>query len=384
MRVAQTLFTLAALVSMAPLEGFAQSSGPATTPPQSAVRQGRIVSLGLTGTGALTGVPRETSLGVTRAAGNAVPDSYEVRSGDTLWDICGFFYDNPYAWPRVWSYNTQITNPHWIFPGDRVALRREQPAVPPTLVPEKQAGTPRVTGRRRAIVPETIYLRDIAFVDRQEEQASGEIVGSPEDRMILSTYDDAYIQFRSGSAVQPSTEYTVYVVEGAVQHPTTDQPLGHIVRFLGTVRITSYDPARRMARGTIVESIDTIERGNLVGLIGRRFNVVPPARNARNITATVVATIVPQRVIGEHHIVFIDAGGLDGVEPGNRLHVVRRGDPWRQSRDEDDPNAARYPNEVVAELRAIAVRRHTTTCLMIRSTTEIQVGDRVEMYRETP
>ena len=51
-----------------------------------------------------------------------VPDIHLVRRGDTLWDLCNHYYQNPWAWPKVWSYNPQIANPHWIYPGDQLRL----------------------------------------------------------------------------------------------------------------------------------------------------------------------------------------------------------------------------------------------------------------------
>jgi hypothetical protein len=45
-----------------------------------------------------------------------------VRRGDTLWDICFLYFNDPWQWPKIWSYNPQITNPHWIYPGDLVRL----------------------------------------------------------------------------------------------------------------------------------------------------------------------------------------------------------------------------------------------------------------------
>jgi nucleoid-associated protein YgaU len=51
-----------------------------------------------------------------------VPDIHLVRRGDTLWDLCNRYYRNPWAWPKVWSYNPQVANPHWIYPGDQLRL----------------------------------------------------------------------------------------------------------------------------------------------------------------------------------------------------------------------------------------------------------------------
>ena len=50
------------------------------------------------------------------------PELHVVRRGDTLWDISWYYFSDPWQWPKVWSFNGQITNPHWIYPGDLVRL----------------------------------------------------------------------------------------------------------------------------------------------------------------------------------------------------------------------------------------------------------------------
>jgi nucleoid-associated protein YgaU len=64
-----------------------------------------------------------------------------VKKGDTLWDICDGYFGNPWQWPRVWSYNPDILNPHWIFPGDVVRLRAPGPA-PEAVATTPAAGAP--------------------------------------------------------------------------------------------------------------------------------------------------------------------------------------------------------------------------------------------------
>ncbi|MDA1343700.1 MAG: LysM peptidoglycan-binding domain-containing protein, partial [Proteobacteria bacterium] len=48
------------------------------------------------------------------------PNQYTVVQGDALRDISGKFLNHPTQWPQLWSYNSQIKNPHLIYPGQTV------------------------------------------------------------------------------------------------------------------------------------------------------------------------------------------------------------------------------------------------------------------------
>jgi len=154
--------------------------------------------------------------------------------------------------------------------------------------------------------------------------------------------------------------------------------------------VRSYDRDKQIARAIVTESMDPIERGMYVAQLDRRFDLVGPKRNQANVSAKVIANVQPKTLIGYGDVVFLDVGAGKGIEPGNRFFVVRRGDSWLSSIDVDpvevgnvtevpEYDEATLPKEVFAELRVLKVRKNTTIALVVRSDTDLKIGDRAEM-----
>ena len=61
------------------------------------------------------------------------PEDYIVQPGDTLWDICDQLLDDPFWWPKLWSFNANILNPHLIEPGMRIVFAPSDGVMPPSL-----------------------------------------------------------------------------------------------------------------------------------------------------------------------------------------------------------------------------------------------------------
>jgi hypothetical protein len=327
-----------------------------------------------------------------------VPPTHTVRKGDTLWDICDHYFNNPWQWPRVWSYNPDILNPHWIYPGELIHLKKEGGGA---LNLSSDVGVPTGTILKPKLVkPGTVFLRDQGFVYDDKTEDTGEIVGSPEDRMLLTTFNKVYVRVTKDQAktLFPGDSLTVFHQARAIKVNGNDA--GKVVQILGTVRVDKIDKDTNLVEGTIVEALDVIERGARVGPIERRIDIVPPTTNQIDLRGQILASVWPTILYGANQVVLIDKGEKQGVKVGNRIFVVRKGDAWRKglsasgelaassvtlntdstatvekkasNTPEDAPD---YPEEVIAEVRVLRVRDDTSTCIVTSSQREMEPGD---------
>jgi len=342
------------------------------------------------------------------------PDTYTVRPGDTLWDLSGRFLNNPWYWPKVWSYNPEITNPHWIDPGQLLrfypsveeAPVRVEPIASAEEEPEPELEAPKeledfskgelgapsdlidedavaVSGPYKIgyVPPRATTARHETFVTRRELEESGELVGAFEEKLMLSTTDKVYARFRSAAPVKKGEAYVIYRTEREIAHPVTGAVFGYQTVVVGAARVTAVDD--KAVTLVITQTFEPIERGALLGPWSEKFvKQVMRRANATGMTGNIIGAqqeILTQ--LGEHHVVFLDRGKDDGVQEGNLFKVVRAGDPYGGPLTHADWDDS-LPKEDVGDLLVIDVKDHASTALVTRSLVELYVGDRIEMRPE--
>ena len=320
---------------------------------------------------------------------------HTVEKGDTLWDLSSKYLGSPWYWPKVWSYNPQIANPHWIYPGNQVRFypgngeetptRAEQVAGDEDELQAGQAieGDEDVQMVRLPVETKTreIVLKD-GFATPNEVEAAGTLVASFAESEMLSPPAVVYLEFKDRSAVQVGASYLVYRTVGKVYHPRTGKFLGYQTQVLGTVKVNrTSDPK---VRATLEKAFDEIGRGARIGPARERlFETVSPVANAVALqNLTVVAQLETSLTMaGEQVRVLVDAGSAQGVQVGNVFTVIRQADPILSDVGVD-PSANQdtsLPVEEVGRCMAVDVREAVTTCLLLRAYREVVVGDRVEL-----
>ncbi len=314
------------------------------------------------------------------------PELHVVRRGDTLWDICWYYFNDPWQWPKVWSYNGQITNPHWIYPGDLVRLLPKgflsvtPDSADPGLEPETDPQRP-VDDAPTPVVRQDLAVRQTAFIDKKHLDSSMFIVGAVDDKELLATGDEVYVSYPESQVPKIGERYSIYAEDQRVEHK--DKVYGSYVRIHGELEILSVKQDKR-ARARILNATHEIERGSRVGPLLRQFKTVAPVKNEVDVQGTIVAMLSADQLIGQGEVVFIDLGKSSGLKPGNRMFVVRRGDAFDPSArpevvGQDDRV---FPARALGQVVVVQVGDSLSVGLVDRSVEEMGVGDLVMMRKQ--
>ncbi|HAN31179.1 MAG TPA: hypothetical protein DCQ06_06230 [Myxococcales bacterium] len=282
---------------------------------------------------------------------------YVVQQGDTLWSIASGMYNEPWYWPSLWSYNPQITNPHLIYPGDKLYLSRRSSPV------GKRRAITFATSRykRRKITPTTLARR-VGYISARDYRESGKIAGSREERDMLGSFDEIYTTLRLqrcaaqkrlrirdvvgpvsakatkgkkpkisilGPCVKDGDQFVIYRMERPVKHPMTGALVGYKINFLGQAKVIN---SKRPVVGMVLTKAHAeISRGDLITNLFEPLSLVKPRTNRVEVVGTLLDFHHETTAAGTNSYVYIDKGAQDGVVRGNRFELVWRGDGLRGS-----------------------------------------------------
>ena len=333
--------------------------------------------------------------GAPRGRDSAPGEVHAVQDGDTLWDLSQRYLGSPWYWPKVWAYNPEIANPHWIYPGNQVrffASGEEVPTRVGTEEPTDDVAAPTelsggdmvtVTGKIGYDVAAARPVTTQGFVTQRELDEAGRIEGSSSGALMLSYPDNAYVRFKKKGSAKVGDRYVVYHTTQEIHHPVTKKKLGYLTDFLGTLRVVRV--SENVVTAQVVDTWDGMERGDLVGPVGERLTErVAPKPNAKEVQATVITALVPYlTLLGEFNTVVVDKGSADGVQLGNTFTILRQGDPSLQVLGQEakalTAKEKRFPWEDVGSCMVTEVKERTANCLMVRSMVDLTPGDRAVM-----
>jgi hypothetical protein len=344
------------------------------------------------------------------------PDTYTVKPGDTLWRISGLFLRSPWRWPELWGMNMEeIRNPHRIYPGQTLylekanGLARLRAGRPPEGMPaptETVRVSPKVrinaladpgipTLPPQIIEPflnEAILIEDGDLLDRAPR-----IVSAPDDRVLMTEGDRAYVRGRTGTPMVETDPrrveaFRVFRNASALRDPLTTKVIGYEAAYLGSaelVRSESIQPVRTpngAVVDTIVPATIDITRAKEEMRVGDRLLPEPPRVFAtyvpRSPTQPVDGNIVSVygdavALVGQNQVVVLNRGAADGMENGHVLAILRAG---RRVQDRSEPKERadiKLPDERSGLMMVFRTFEHLSYALVLEITDTVMVGDRV-------
>lgn len=325
-------------------------------------------------------------------------DQYVIQAGDTLWDISTAFMGDSYYWPRLWSYNDYITNPHWIYPGNVVYFNPSSLLDPPSMVlgqetvvdPPFQPDYPVYDASPVECGPDIAFQTDIPshvyrtpfFLGLEEDvEVWGHIENAKTGRLSIGEGDRVYLRMDDPDAVGCGDVVNIFRQGPKVRHPDTRKiKYGHLYEVVADARVLHVDEETETVTAVIRQSYTQVNRGDLIGPPAPVVSALAVGEPQGELEGTIVARsgqeLYTTAAVGE--VVFIDRGQADGLRVGNSFYVVHHRDDAISLTTELD----NIPDQVVARVIVTHVEESSATGVVVDARRRVDVGDEVKQQIE--
>lgn len=316
------------------------------------------------------------------AADQEEPTIYVIKQGDTLWGLSERFIKDPNYWPSMWSKNSQITNPHLIYPGQKVRVFPDRLEFVPkeeTRAEKKVALAPiaaaATTDSLDVIAKERTYTvqGSEGFILETAARPSGTILGLHGNRNIAGDDDIVYTDIGKERGVRGGEKFSVYRQDGNVSHPISNEILGIKITPLGVIQLT--DLEKSTSRAIITRTTQEITPGSyLLPTRNDKRREISLKMATRDLRGYIVDSYSGSSVIATGDIVYIDLGSNHGAEPGNMLYVVR---DVTIDGSYSTGYTEKLPQELLGALVILETGKKTATAIVVKSIDAIYRGDRI-------
>lgn len=314
------------------------------------------------------------------AAGQEEPTIYVIKQGDTLWGLSERFIKDPKYWPNMWSKNGQVTNPHFIYPGQKVRIfpdrielvPKEQAVVAPA---QKSAPAATVAEALQEVAAEKTYTLygSEGFLAEKGFKPFGLVIGAQHERILVGVDDIVYTDIGAEHNAASGDKFTIYRKDISVKHPMNNEEMGFKIIPLGSLQLT--DVEKKSSRAIITKSTMEIGPGAyLLPYRDARRREVALKNTANDLKGYVVESYSGGSIIAAGDVVYIDLGSSQGAEAGNLLYIVR--DVTIDQRYVEG-RVDKLPQELLGALVVLETGKKTSTALVVKSIDTIYKGARI-------
>ena len=354
---------------------------------------------------------------------------HTVKPGDTLWNITREYLKDPFLWPQVWEMNSTVANPHWIYPGDQIFMKKMLVLSPATSAPLAQPVAQSVTSEpaQPALVtaqktespagpipaepsspaappvpsPVAQYsdLYCAGFFSGEKLIALATVIGGEgsEQRALFSDQDIVYLSKGTLAGIKPGDELQIVRPDSAFGkwgpqfNPAKSKAkYGYYYHDIGRLRILF--AKENSATAQVLFACNEISVEDLV--VPGENRVSPPQREgvafekfappSGKTHGQIFMTKEFLTLVGKGDVMYVDLGRKENTQAGDYFRITRSFDKknislfnineYRKYKSSFDE-----VRRVIGEAVVLRVDEKTATCLVTYSTEEINLGDEVEL-----
>ncbi len=366
-------------------------------------------------------------------AGQRSSEVYNIQSGDSLWTISKTLFSDGNYWPKIWSLNGSIENPHLITEGNsiRFLMGNESDApsftvsenaedetydaeevsvvskpegggdieIPPPVNPPKPLvrnlppSLPNWQGDnnrrkydaagfsyvRRPILDTKSRTKIAAYFDEDETKGVGTVKETEGNGQSAGQFQYVYVQLPMGE-YKKGDHFMVVRNKGPLSkgHDSIDKDsLGYQIQVQGEIVLDDQtDKSAKSAnydvfRALITQNINPVEVGSVLVKGNWLYGDFEDQGPKSLVVAQIVGGVYDRknRLFGNGDTTFLNRGSLDGLQVGQIL-------PVRSNRQVRDPKSIVWEStRPIGYLKVVKVTPHLATAIVVKSFEDILAGD---------
>lgn len=358
--------------------------------------------------------------------GDRQSQNYEIQAGDNLWTISQVLFGDGHYWPKIWSINSEISNPHRIEIGDVLRFAPGTSMSPPAFTVSSKNNFDNFTANEFSrdlpielpppLITSSPLLKDLppslptwsAEGPKLEDEQEGVsvlrkkfVVTTPDELVIKAFMTDQVlpqagrvIEVEGLSAMGTRFQYLLVgvkknkfkandrllVFQANGQQPVLDSVQGKrgfvnmlsaVVRLTEQVSEIKIEDSEEVFRAQIEESYLPVLSGHILseGKVELASMKKSPPNSFIKAQVTGGAQNSNQKVYGIQDFIFLDKGQTDGLKTGDVLQV------FRNNRQRSKKHLIDQTHYSIGLIRIVKLDAGVSTAVVLFNSDDIRAGD---------
>lgn len=241
---------------------------------------------------------------------------YTVKKGDTLWDLSKRFSDSPWIWPELWSENKQLSNPHRIYPGQKIRLYLRKDITKAAIPVKAETEIPPESVNE---MPTFFYpkIDMVGFIKKEAVRQSGAIIKVKDDKEMISQNDLIFVKPSDGETFSLGARFFIYRTFDPLKDKKNIYGIQHYITGIAEIKEVKTD----YALANVTHSFRPIKVRDMLMPYMKRTPYIHLSKSVKSLEGTIIISEERSNYFGDNTIAFIDKGIKEGVKEGQMYHV---------------------------------------------------------------